>query len=154
MEKRRAARTYLNLGCGNAPVKGAVNHDIVVHADFVDVAHDLTVYPWPWDDDSFDVIYAQDLLEHLPSFLDFFNEAWRIARPDARIYVRTPLWNSINAVIDPTHIRCYHPESFHYLDPSTVWGQKYSMYTDRKWRIIKNEIDGINMVVILEVMKA
>ena len=70
-------------------------------------------------------------------------------RPGGLILVRTPLWHSPNAVIDPTHVRCYHPESFHYLDPRTGWGQKYGFYTERKWEIVQLGIDLVNIHAVL-----
>lgn len=140
----------LNLGCGNDFIPGAVNHDLVRHADWVDVAHDLEQTPWPWVAGVFDQVLAQDLLEHLHlGFIGFFDECWRILRPGGTVHVRTPMWNSQNAVIDPTHVRCYHPESFHYLDPRTMWGQKYGFYTTRKWQIEQLGIDLVNIHAVL-----
>ena len=40
----------LHLGCGVRPMAGAVNHDKVAHSPWVDVAHDLEAFPWPWGD--------------------------------------------------------------------------------------------------------
>lgn len=148
-----ASSTILNLGCGNDPMGGAVNHDLGLYQPWVDVPWDLNVFPWPWDDNSFQTIVALDLLEHLDSFIRFFDECWRIIKPSGRIAIRTPRWDSPNAVIDPTHKRCYHPESFDYLDPSTVWGQKYSMYTPRKWRKVEFVDNGVNMHVTLKAIK-
>jgi hypothetical protein len=140
----------LNLGCGNDPMDGAVNHDLVRHSPHVNVAHDLEIVPWPWADDTFAQIVAQDLLEHLRlGFIAFFNECWRIMQPDGTVHIRTPMWNSPNAVIDPTHVRCYHPESFHYLDPRTAWGHKYVFYTPYKWAIESLGIDLTNIYVVL-----
>jgi hypothetical protein len=55
----------LNIGCGTNPLKGAINHDFVKHDDWVDVAHDLEVLPWPWADNQFDKVVANDVMEHL-----------------------------------------------------------------------------------------
>lgn len=142
--------SVLNLGCGNEPVEGAVNHDLTRHADWVDVAHDLEITPWPWLYDRFDEVIAQDVIEHLHlGFIGFFDEVWRILRPGGLVRVRTPLWNSPNAAIDPTHVRCYHPESFHYLDPRTGWGRRYGFYTTRKWQIEQLGMDLANIHAVL-----
>jgi SAM-dependent methyltransferase len=136
----------LNLGCGNAQMENAVNHDLVRHSPWVDVAHDLEIVPWPWVAETFETVWAMDLLEHLHlGFIGFFDEVWRILQPGGTVLVRTPMWNSPNAAIDPTHVRCYHPESFHYLDPTTHWGQKYGFYTARKWAIEQLGIDLVNI---------
>lgn len=145
--------TILNLGCGNKPAVGAINHDRTQHAPFVDVSHDLNVYPWPWPDNCFDVILAMDVLEHLDSFISFFNECWRIMQPSGIVTVQTPRWDSVNVAIDPTHRRGYHPESFDYLDPNTGWGSKYPMYTDRKWTKIGVFQDDGNLMAKLQVVK-
>ena len=146
------AKLILHLGCGNTVMMGAVNHDLQLYAPHVDVAHDLNVYPWPWPDNHFAVVYAIDLIEHLDSFIGFFDECWRILQPDGKVVVRTPRFNSENTFIDPTHKRGYHPESFDYLDPSTKWGTLYGMYTARKWKKISIE-DGFNIQAVLQVVK-
>jgi hypothetical protein len=147
--------TTLNLGCGNAPIEGAINHDVTAHSAFVDEVWNLEETPWPWYDGSFSEIVAQDLLEHLHlGFVAFFDEAWRVLEDGGTIAIRTPMWNSENAAIDPTHVRCYHPESFHYLDPRTAWGQKYGFYTTRKWRIEQLGIDlAYNIHAVLRKVK-
>lgn len=147
------APLILHLGCGNTVMEGAVNHDLRIYAPHVDVAHDLNVYPWPWPDNRFVLVYAIDLIEHLDSFIGFFDECWRILRPGGRVAVRTPRYNSENTFIDPTHKRGYHPLSFDYLDPETDWGRKYGMYTARKWRKISVE-DGSNIHAVLQVIKS
>jgi len=117
----------LNLGCGTSPAALAVNHDRTAFAPYVDVAHDLNVYPWPWPDNTFGLVIAQDVLEHLDSFMAFFDECWRILRPGGRVDVRVPRYDHPNTWIDPTHRRGYHPESFDYLDPATRWGRLYGV---------------------------
>jgi len=41
-----------NLGCGKQYIPGAVNVDL--YAEKVDVRHDLDVFPYPFQDGSFD----------------------------------------------------------------------------------------------------
>lgn len=144
--------TWLNLGCGNTILENAVNHDRFKFAPHVDVAHDLDVLPWPWKDNSFEYIVAVDVLEHLDSFIAFFDECWRILQPGGEIAVRVPRYDCINVHIDPTHKRGYHPDSFDYLDPTTRWGSQYGMYTPHKWRKVELT-DGDNITVVLRVVK-
>jgi len=143
-------RTELVLGCGNRPRPStqAINHDLTKHHDFVDVTHDLNIAPWPWPDNRFNAIFAEDVLEHLQDFMMFFNESWRIMKEGGVIYVQVPSYKDENAWRDPTHIRPYHPDAFSYLDPDTYWGNKYDFYTDRKWRLVSVE-DGGNIVAVL-----
>lgn len=50
----------------------------------------------PFEDDSFDLVLALDLLTHLPSLRDGFRELARVARPEGRIVAdttnRSPWW--------------------------------------------------------------
>lgn len=147
------SKTTLNLGCGDNALAGAVNHDRCPFASHIDVCHDLDIIPWPWGANSFDRIVAIDVLEHLRSFLAFFDECWRILRPGGMAEVRVPRWDHVNTVIDPTHLRGYHPESFDYLDPSTQWGRKYAMYTPHKWTKVAVQDQGDNIVAVLQVRK-
>lgn len=129
----------LNLGCGNRPLEGAINHDRTLFAPYVDCAHDLDDRPWPWEPESFDRIHAESVVEHLDDFIGFFNECWRLLRLGGTVLIVVPRWDHINVAIDPTHKRGYHPQSFHFLDPETEWGRKAHMYTPYRWQILKLE---------------
>jgi predicted SAM-dependent methyltransferase len=54
----------LNVGCGNRILPGYVNIDIV-QGPGVDVVHDLNEFPYPFKDNEFDVIYADNVIEHV-----------------------------------------------------------------------------------------
>lgn len=138
----------LNLGAGQKLLPDAINHDILP-LEGIDVCHDLNCYPWPWVADLFDTIYAIDLVEHLDDFFGFFNECWRIAKKDCLVKVEVPHAKSPIAWIDPTHKRGYYPQSFHYLDPTTQWGEKYSFYNVKPWKLANITTDGNNINVVL-----
>lgn len=129
----------LNLGAGNRIMgNGAVNHDQVKHRAEIDVVHDLNQLPWPWEDNSFDLIMAHAVLEHLRiNLLESVNECWRILRPGGTLYVKLPYWNSANAYLDPTHYWRFDVLTPTIFDPDTRYGKAYRFYTDRKWKIIK-----------------
>ena len=83
----------LQLGCGNDPKSGWINHD-AVQLPGVDVVHDLNDRPWPWPDNTVDEIWAKDVLEHLPDTLRTMEELYRITKPGASVYIAVPYWNS------------------------------------------------------------
>jgi len=58
----------LNLGCGANKVVGCINVDMYGNPD---IKHNLDEYPYPFENDSVDEIYAFHLLEHLSSPLGF-----------------------------------------------------------------------------------
>lgn len=146
----RKFERILNLGCGSNPKKGAVNHDIKLHSPYVNVAWDLNETPWPWEDNSFDMVIAQDVLEHLkPELVEVMNELWRILAPGGLLHVRSPLVDSDLAHIDPTHLRAFTMSSFDYFDPRTPWGEKYEFYSEYPWRLRHRKTERGNLVVEL-----
>jgi len=67
----------LDVGCGSDARESYVNFDL--HAlPGIDVAHDLTVFPCPFDDDSFVEILVRSVPERLPSKVRTMDELWRI----------------------------------------------------------------------------
>ena len=101
----------LNLGCDTDYRKGWVNLDKTYNLK-ADVKHDLDVFPYPFDDNEFDYILAQDVLEHLSNPLEVMKELWRIAKPKAIIEINVPYWNNHTAWVDITHKRPYTYDSF------------------------------------------
>ena len=97
----------LQLGCGNDPKPGWINHDLV-QLEGVEIVHDLNNRPWPWADNSIDEIWAKDVLEHLPDTLATMEELYRITKPGASVYIAVPYWNSWEAITDPTHVRQFN----------------------------------------------
>jgi SAM-dependent methyltransferase len=147
----------LNLGAGNVILPGAVNHDIRQHRPEIDVVHDLNVLPWPWEDESFDFISAQAVLEHLHiTLVESMNECWRVLRPGGQIGLRIPWWNSDVSHRDPTHRWFFSLETLDIFDPTTEYGEQYRFYTDRKWRFIRRPAMsryGTSIVAVMQVCK-
>ncbi len=128
----------LNIGAGNKPLDGAVNHDRVKHRPEIDVEWDLNNVPWPWEDNSFDLVVAKAVFEHLElTLLESMAECWRILRPGGEVYVKLPYWDSDGSYVDPTHRWRFSLRSLDVFDLDTVFGQKYRFYTDKKWKIVK-----------------
>ncbi len=135
----------LNLGCGNEIIEGATNHDRHRHRKEVDQLWDLNLLPWPWEDNSYKVIYAINVFEHLSlDMVQIMDECWRILKPGGKITVKVP--NCEDPVAcwgDPTHRRPYHIKSFELFDPERSPGKKiYDFYTSRKWELYRKEHAG------------
>ena len=79
----------LNLGSGTDIKEGYTNVDIVGPCD---VKHDLTSFPWPFEDESCDEILMLDFLEHIPYRMTelVLQEAWRVMRVNGRIEIQVP----------------------------------------------------------------
>lgn len=126
----------INLGCGDVPEDGFINHDRVKHAAYVAVVWDLDVLPWPWLDECASRIIAKSVLEHLKlSLIESVNECWRIMAPGGFLFVKLPLWNHPVTHQDPTHRWSFSERVFEYFDPTTPLGKQYGFYTPFKWRI-------------------
>ncbi|MBC8490071.1 MAG: methyltransferase domain-containing protein [Bacteroidetes bacterium] len=126
----------LNLGSGSDIKKGYINLDIF-KVEGVDVVHDLSIYPYPFEDNYFEEIIAIHILEHLPDTVQTLKELWRIAKPEAKIIIRVPYWNSIDSITDPTHLKLFNEYSFDFFDPRKKHFKNRSYYNYPQYRIDK-----------------
>ena len=129
---RRAAGlpVILDLGCGAKKVSGAFGVDVAALPG-VDLVHDLEAPPYPLPGNCADAIYLNHVLEHFESPLMILEEAWRLARPDGRVFIRTPHYSGVYAWKDPTHRRAFSSESFHYFGENS-----YSYYTSARFHVV------------------
>jgi len=139
----------LNLGCGNRQQPDSYNVDIR-KTDITDFIWDLENTPWPFaQDEQFENIYAIDIVEHILRVLPFMDECWRIMKPDGLLNIRTTFYLSPNSYRDPTHFHFFTWESFDYWDPRTQCGKDYE-YSDKKFWILERNIDGEELVFMLQ----
>lgn len=98
----------LNMGCGFQHHEGFLNVDKFLGCSPNQVV-DFDVYPWPWENETFDHIIAKDILEHIGSspkdFVDIIKEMYRISKNGAIWEIVVPHWRCDNAINDPTHVR-------------------------------------------------
>jgi len=79
----------LNLGSGEFPKEGFVNVDYHSVSE-PDLRHDLTRFPYPFQDNHFDLIESDHCLEHLPEPFKVMREIHRIGKPGAVVIIRVP----------------------------------------------------------------
>jgi len=139
----------LNLGCGDKEFPNSLNVDLR-QTPIVDVQHDLNVFPYPFQDESFNNIHAHDIIEHLDDVIEVMDECWRLLKPNGTIYIRTTAWDTQQSYNDITHKHWFTLESFDFFDPDTKWGAKYWWYTIRKWRVVLRQYDGQELVFHLQ----
>jgi SAM-dependent methyltransferase len=130
----------LDLGCGNRKQAGMVGIDINP-ASAADVIHDLNLFPYPFDDSTFDEIHADNVIEHLENLPQVMEELYRIAKPDSTLKVIVPYFRARWAFVDPTHRHFFTVDSFGYFDPSHAFNQlyPYSKATFAIEKIVFNE---------------
>jgi SAM-dependent methyltransferase len=131
----------LDLGCGQLKTKAEFfteNMQVtptkiigidIANCEGVDIVHDLTVFPYPLEDESVDAIYSSHFVEHLDGFerMKFFNECHRILKPNGKMKLTHPYYKSVRAVQDPTHKWPPIAENSYF-------------YWDKKWRDL-NKLD-------------
>jgi len=104
----------LDVGCGNAKTPGAMGIDSNPQAA-ADIIHDLNVYPWPLESDTFDRIICSHIVEHVADLIKFMVEVHRVAKPGARVEIVTPHFSNRFSFTDPTHLRHLGLRSFDYF---------------------------------------
>lgn len=141
----------LELGAGRQPTPGYIHHDKRRHSPDIDVAHDLDVLPWPWEDNSCDEILAQDVFEHLQIMPEaWMKECHRMLKPDKVLRLRVPIFGSSWHLWDPTHVRGFHPANFQYFVRGHEHWRKYGCYYfDFAFSSAVIEIEHFNIVAAL-----
>lgn len=130
----------LNVGCGRdvrPRSLGWTNMD--VFAPVADMRHDVTSTPWPLRDNSFALVYASHVLEHVPVLIQggrdvlfrIFDEMYRVLRPGGVVVVRVPVGHGPGGRAHPQHYRQFQPAWFRFLEA----GHHEDYYVERHWRI-------------------
>lgn len=136
--KRMYRMKELVLGCGRSRKKSIYGNDEdpVFSPDTITVdinpafnptiVHDLNHFPWPFEDNTFDVIHAYHVLEHLgrqgdhKHFFDTFYEIWRILKPDGTLRAIVPRFNSVWTWGDPGHTRVINQGSLTFISKKEI----------------------------------
>lgn len=124
--------TRLDLGSGNNKRQGFLGVDSIKFPN-VDLVHDLR-QPWPWADNSIEEAHSSHFLEHLERLerVHFFNELYRVLKPDAKATIITPHWSSCRAYGDPTH-KWPPMGEFAWFYLTAAWREANAPHTDARW---------------------
>lgn len=124
----------LDVGCGSAKQEGAVGIDYKPFPG-VEIVHNLNRYPWPVEDNLFDVILCRDIVEHLDDVVLLMEEMHRIAKPGGRIKIWTPHFAHFNSYRDPTHKHHFSYGTFDYFTGDV----DYPIYSQKKFKMITKQ---------------
>jgi len=103
----------LNLGCGQNIKVGYINLD-KNNLPSVDVVHDVEKLPLPFDNDQFDEIRCDNVLEHV-EYIAVLKDLHRILKPTGRLRIRVPHFTSRNNYVDPTHKKRFSISTFEFF---------------------------------------
>jgi predicted SAM-dependent methyltransferase len=137
----------LDLACGQNIRAGFEGVDL---PGVPGVHHEMNLarFPWKWADNSVGEINCSHFLEHLPMiyvdkhgnelpfgdptgkdlFFAFFDECYRILRPEGTMVIVVPSCRSSRAFQDPTHRRFFPSEAFVYLNEGMRKANKLDHY--------------------------
>ena len=106
-------KRVLNVGCGKSvyPAPNVVNLD-ACSGEGVNVVWDLSKTPLPFETDSFDLIIANHVIEHIPGWFECFKELARIVKVNGLIEVWIPPISSDTAFAYRDHINWIGDASF------------------------------------------
>jgi SAM-dependent methyltransferase len=161
----------LDVGAGAKSDDGWETIDIspAYHPDF---QHDITSFPWPFDDDTFDELRCWHVLEHMApitTLIDFdqrkveyintriavMNEMHRILKPGAAVNIEVPVFPYWQAMADPTHVSFFVPQTFWYFTKEEH-AEHRALYGIKRWKILggkKNTLGSILSITLAKVVE-
>jgi SAM-dependent methyltransferase len=118
--------SVLDLGCGSRKFPNSVGVDKIENGE-ADIIWDLNKYPWPLQDNSFDLIVLHHFLEHADDVVKTMEEIYRVGKPGARVLIQVPFFRNLDALTDITHKHFFTLHSIDYfIEGSKVFNYHYS----------------------------
>lgn len=121
--------TKLNMGCGFKKLVDHWNVDIEPKCNPDEVV-DFEVTPWPYEDNFFDKITADNILEHLGQdpkvFTKIIKEMYRVSKDGAEWFIQVPHHRCDLFWDDYTHVRVLTPKTFQ------MFNQEFNFQTIEK----------------------
>lgn len=131
----------LDVGCGANKTAGAIGLDNN-RRTAADVIHDLGNFPYPFDDNEFDLVIASHVIEHVPDVMAFIGELHRVTRNGGTIRLLTPHYTNPDWPNDPTHRNHINSYTFNTFLPGR---QVFDFYTDIELRPVKCYVSLANL---------
>jgi len=127
-------KKVLDVGCGNRKVPGAIGIDIA-NIPGVDIVQDLNELPWgDFNNETFDIIFMNDILEHLNDPIEVLKESHRLLKPNGKLHIRIVYWNHKYSYSDPTHKHAFSEITFKFFV-----GEMRPYYMDYQFSDLKIE---------------
>ena len=133
----------IDLGAGRFP-----KHPEAIQVDKPD--YDLE-QPIPFQTDWADIIYAEDVLEHIKNLVGLMNECHRILKTGGKMSITVPYYKHPDAFSDPTHIRYFTENSMKYFTEYTSDSVCNFDYGIKKWGNLEQHLneEGNKLFIVL-----
>lgn len=115
----------LDIGCGTHKTPGATGLDTRAFAG-VDIVCDLEG-ALPLGDNSYDVVFANQVLEHVTNLIGLVHEVHRVLKPGGSFLAHVPYFRSAWAHCDLTHVRSFTIQSMDIFIPGTFARSVYTV---------------------------
>jgi len=142
-------KKILHLGCGMDKLPGSVGVDINKKSK-ADVIHNLDKFPYPFETNQFEIIVANNIIEHLDSVPLVMKEMYRISKKGAKILITTGHFSGLDSFTDPTHKHFFTSRTFDYFIPGTDL-YKYE-YADVTFKMVKVTVGPNTSNLFLKVL--
>ena len=140
-------KQILHLGCGQSKKQGSIGIDILKNSQ-ADIIHDLNKFPYPFRSNQFDEIFAENILEHLDNIPKVMEEIHRICKNEAKIFISTSHFTSIDSFTDPTHKHFFTSRTFDYFIPGTdLYKYHYSKTSFKKLTVFVGPENSSNLLI-------
>jgi predicted SAM-dependent methyltransferase len=111
----------LNLGSGKRPMADAINMDCNPENPDVSIVGNIEER-LPFDDNTFDVVYAQHILEHVHNLPYVLSEVHRVCRNGGRVKIEAPHWTNPAFYDDPSHLKPFTEETIPFICDEKNYG--------------------------------
>jgi len=105
----------LDIGCGDKKVKISsykVDGIDKLKTKDVDIVCNIEKEKWPIKDNTYDVIYANHVLEHVDNLPHVLREIIRVGKHGSTVKIKVPHFTNNGAFRDPTHRRFFAYRTF------------------------------------------
>ena len=143
----------LHLGAGNRKAELGFTPTEMIVNDIEDLEHvnwcyDLNKLHWPFANESFDLIYAHDILEHLNSTRKIFEEMIRVCKKKGNIDLQVPMHGSLAHTTDITHHRGFAENSFGHFIKNHPYCQGQPYFSGKRIELISCEVDQKKLKIL------
>jgi len=116
-------KSILDIGCGRNKLAGSVGLDHYAYEGVDIVANLEEALPIP--NESYDLVFANQILEHVRDLNSLLIEIHRILKPGGSLLANVPYFRSSWAHIDPTHVRSFTIQTMDYYVRGTWFFDVY-----------------------------